>query len=135
MRTKLEVCLVTVAITCVAGAQSKPALQQGIHVDLPVAAHAIEMPAADKENATIATLTADGSLFVGTEPTEISALSSLRSGIVYVKADARVPYQTILNVLDVLHGRSVVLLTALPVAAKSAKIVPPYGVKVSLAGD
>jgi biopolymer transport protein ExbD len=135
MKIMLEVCLVTVAITCVAGAQSKPALQQGVHVDLPVAAHAIEMPAADKENATIATLTADGSLFVGTEPAEISALSSLSSGTLYVKADARVPYQTILNVLDALHGKSVVLLTAPSVAAKSAKIAQPYGVKVSLAGE
>ena len=137
MKSMLEVYLVTFAITCVAGAQdrTKPAPQSGIHVEMPVAAHAIEMPAADKQDATIVTLTADGNVFVGTEPVEMSALSSLSSGTVYVKADSRVPYQTMLTVLDALDGMSVVLLTEPSATAKSAKIVPPYGVKVSLCGE
>jgi len=40
------------------------------------------------------------------------SLSSLKQGVVYVKGDARVPYQKILTVLDALEGRSVLLLTA-----------------------
>lgn len=137
MKPMLEVCLIAVSMTCAAEAQNgvKPALQPGIHVEMPVAAHAVEMPAADREDATVVTLTVDGNVFIGADAVEMSALSSTHSGIVYVKADARVPYQTMVTLLDALHGRSVVLLTEPSVTAKREKVVPPYGVKVSLPGE
>jgi biopolymer transport protein ExbD len=135
MKSVLEVCLVTFAVSCVAAAQAKPALQPGIHVEMPVSVHAIEMPAADKEDATVVTLTADGQAFVGAEPIDISALSSINARIVYVKADAQIQYQKIVTLFDALRGRSVVLLTAPAAAADSAKRVPPYGVKVTVSGQ
>jgi transposase len=56
------------------------------------------------------------------------------TAVAMVKADAQVPYQKLLTVLDALQGRSVVLLTA-PVNAKSANIASPYGLKVILANQ
>jgi hypothetical protein len=49
---------------------------------------------------------------------------------VYVKADSRVPFQTVLTVLDALRGKSVVLLAASPAKAERAKMVSSYGIKV-----
>jgi biopolymer transport protein ExbD len=51
---------------------------------------------------------------------------------VYLKADSRVPFQQVLTVLDALRGRSVVLLAAPPKNVERKKIVPPYGVKVTV---
>jgi biopolymer transport protein ExbD len=110
----------------------QPALQKGVSVQMPVADHAVEMRAADAQQATVVAITADGKLFAGTEPTEPSALSKLSAGTVYVKADSRVPFQQVLTVLDALRGRSVVLLAAPPKNVERTKIVPPYGMKVTV---
>ena len=95
--------------------------------------HAVEARAADEPDATIVTVTADGKVFVGVKATDSSTLSSLSEGTVYVKADARVPYQKVLAVIDALHGRPVVLLTAPPQNVEKGKIVPPYGMKLIVA--
>jgi biopolymer transport protein ExbD len=97
---------------------------------MPVANHAVEMRAADEPNTTVVAITADGKVFAGIEPTEPGALSNLSAETVYVKADSRVPFQTVLTVLDALRGKSVVLLAASPANVERAKIVSPYGIKV-----
>lgn len=88
------------------------------------------MGAADEQESTVVAIAADGELFVGIEPAEPSALSSLPAETIYVKADSRVPFQKVLTVLDALRGKSVVLLAASPANVDRAKIVPPYGLKV-----
>ncbi len=136
-KSMLEVGLVVLAISCAVGAQdpTKPVLRPGISVQMAVARHAVEMPAADAEDATVVSITADGKVFVGVKPVEPRALSSLPSGTVYLKADARSPYQKIVTVLDALRGRPVGLLTADTVSAeKGRRIVPPYGIKVTVSG-
>ena len=132
MKLLIEVCVVGSILTCVAGAQEspKPALRKGVSVQMPVANHAVEMRAADEPNATVVAIEANGEVFAGIQPTESSALSHLSAETVYVKADARVPFQTVLTVLDALRGKSVVLLAAPPANAERAKIVSPYGIKV-----
>jgi biopolymer transport protein TolR len=105
-------------------------MNPGISVETPVASHAVEMRAADEQNATVVAITADGKVFLGIEPTEPAALSRLSEGTVYVKADARVPYQKVLAVLDALRVKSVALLTAPPENAVRQGIVPPYGMKL-----
>ncbi len=132
MKLLIEVFVVGSILTCVAGAQEspKPALRKGVSVQMPVANHALEMRAADEPNATIVAIEANGEVFAGIQPTEPSALSHLSAETVYVKADARVPFQTVLTVLDALRGKSVVLLAASPANAERAKIVSPYGIKV-----
>ena len=130
MRSLLEVSLVGFILTCGAGAQDSQniPLKQGVSVQMSVASHAAEMRAADEPNAQVVAITAEGKIYLGVKATDPGALSSLSEGTVYVKADARAPYQKVLLVLDALHGKSVVLLTAPPENAVRQGMVAPYGV-------
>ena len=134
MKLLIEVCVVGSILICAAGAQesTQPALRKGVSVQMPVADHAVEMRAADAQEATVVAITADGKVFAGTEPTEPSALSKLSAETVYVKADSRVPFQKVLSVLDALRGKSVVLLATPPENVERMKNVPPYGMKVTV---
>jgi biopolymer transport protein ExbD len=136
MKRVLEVCLIAVALASMTGAQdaTKPMLRPGITVQLPFSSQAAEIPAADEEDATVVTVTADGQLFVGIRPVDLTALTGLHPSVVYVKADARTAYHSVLTVLDALHGRAVVLLTSPPSNAPKEAIMPPYGVKLKV-GD
>ena len=107
-----------------------PTLKRGVSVEMPVASHAVEMRAADEQNATVIAVTADGRVFTGIEPAEPSALSKLSETTVYVKADVRAPYQKVLAVLDALRGKSVVLLSAPPEKVAKGEYAPPYGTKL-----
>jgi biopolymer transport protein ExbD len=134
MKLLIEVCVVGLVLTCVAGAQEspKPALRKGVSVQMAVANHAVEMRAADEPNATVVAIGPNGEVFAGIQRTEPSALSHLSAETVYVKADARVPFQTVLTVLDALRGKSVVLLALPPANAERAKTGSPFGIKVSI---
>lgn len=114
------------------GAQ-KPPLTRGASVQMAVADHASEMRAADEPNATVVAITAEGKVYAGVKATEPAALSALTAETVFVKADARAPYQKVLAVLDALRGKSVVLLTASPRNAAQQGYLPPYGVRLSVA--
>ena len=122
---------ILLGVACAQESQ-RPPLQQGVSVQMPVASHAVEMRSADEQNATVVAITADGTIYVGIKPTEAAALSNLSAGTVHVKADSRVPFQKVLTVLDALHGRSVVLLSAPPANVGKEKIVPPYGMKLTV---
>ena len=134
MKSLIEVCVVGSILTCAAGAQesTQPVLRKGVSVQMAVADHAVEMRAADTQQATVVALTADGKVYVGIELTEPSALSKLSAGTVYVKADSRVSFQKVLSVLDALRGKSLVLLAAPPENVERTKNVPPYGMKVTV---
>jgi len=136
MKSIVAVFLFALATTCVTVAQNaeKPAIRHGLHVEMAVASHAVAMPAADEKDATVVAVAADGRVFIDAKAVELTALSNMGTGTVYVKADARVPYQKILDVLDALHGRPVVLLTAPTVQVEKEGIVPPYGMKVTVGG-
>jgi hypothetical protein len=133
MKSLMEVCVVGSILICAVGAQeSQPPLRKGVSVQMPVADHAVEMRAADAQEATVVAITADGKLFAGVELTEPGALSKLSAATVYVKADSRVPFQKVLTVLDALRGKSVVLLAAPPNNVERTKPVPPYGMKLTV---
>ena len=135
MKLTLGVCLLVLATAsfAVAQEQTKPALRPGVRVQMSNVSHAVEVPEADAGDATVVAITSTGKLFLGTSPVDTTALSSLKPGTVYVKVDARAPFQNVLTVLDALRGRSVVLLTAPTSGAqKKGEIMQPYGVKVSL---
>src|SRR3954447_23795733 len=124
MKSLIEVCVVGSILTCAAGAQesTQPVLRKGVSVQMAVADHAVEMRAADAQDATVVAITADGKVYAGTEATEPDALSKLSAETVYVKADSRVPFQRVLAVLDALRGKSVVLLAAPPKNVASMKV-------------
>src|SRR6266699_1932354 len=132
MKLLIGTCLVGSILLTAASAlySQKPVLKQGISVEMPVAGHAVEMRAADEQNAAVIAMTADGRVFVGVEPTEPAALSRLTERTVYVKADVQAPYQKVLAVLDALRGKSVVLLSAPPENAGRRGYVPPYGTRL-----
>ena len=130
MKSILEACLVGAILIYGCAAQENIPLKRGVSVQMAVASQAAEMPAADGPNATVVAITADGKVFVGVNVTEPGALGKLSDETVYVKADARASYQTVLAVLDALRGKSVVLLTAPPATAAGRGIVHPYGVKL-----
>jgi len=110
----------------------KIVLREGISVQMAAASHAVETRAADNLNATVVAIAADGKVFVGTKATEPEALSHLSEETVYVKADSRVAYQSVLTVLDALRGKSVVLLTAPPGNAVKQGIAQPYGMALTI---
>lgn len=132
MKITLGVCLLVFATATIAVAQgpARPALRPGIRVQMSMDSHATAVPEADAEGATVVTITRDGKVFLGIKPAEATALNNLKAETVYVKADARAPFQAVLTVLDALHGRSVVLLTAPLSRPEKGKLISPYGVKV-----
>jgi hypothetical protein len=132
MKLLIGVCVVGSILTCVMGAQEspQPPLRKGVSVQMAVANHAVEMKAADEANSMVVAIDANGKVFAGIEPTEPSALSQLSAETVYVKADARAPFQQVLTVLDALRGKSVVLLSAAPANAQNTRFVPPYGIRL-----
>lgn len=134
MRWMMNVLAVGSILMCAAGAQEtpQPALRKGVSVQMPVAAHAVEMRAADEPNSTVVAIGANGEVYSGIQRTEPGALGELSAETVYVKADARAPFQTVLAVLDALRGKTVVLLSAAPANAQKAKIIPPYGIKLTV---
>ncbi len=135
MKSVSAICLMGSVLLCGARAQdpSKPVLRPGVSVQMAVAEHAVEVRAADELDATVVAITQAGQVYVGIKPAETAALGNLPDGTVYVKADARVPYQTILAVLDALRGKTVVLLTQSPGnVAKPQGIAMPYGVTLTM---
>ena len=132
MKSRMNACLLGSILICAAAAQDskKVALKQGVSVQMAVAGHAVEMRAADEPNAKVVAITADGKVYLGIKVTEPEALRNLSEATVYVKADSRAPYQKVLAVLDGLHGKSVVLLTASPANAARQGYVPPYGINL-----
>ena len=134
MKLSIAVCIVGSILIYAAGAQEspRPPLRKGVSVQMPVANHAVEVRAADQPDATVVAITADGKVYAGIERTEPAALSNLKAETVYVKADSRVPFQTVLTVLDALRGKSVVLLAASPAAAERGTIISPYGIKLAV---
>jgi len=97
-----------------------------------VAAHAVEVRAADQPDSVVVAITAAGKVYSGIEPVEPAVLSNLTAATVYVKADSRVPFQTVLSVLDALRGKQVVLLAASPAKSDGGEPVWPYGVRMDI---
>ena len=116
----------------VAQEAQKIPLRKGVSVQMAVASHAVEMRAADEPNSTVVAITAEGKIYVGVERAEPEALGSLSAATIFVKADARTPYQRILAVLDALRGKPVVLLTAPPANATRQGMVSPYGITLTV---
>src|SRR5215471_1838320 len=85
-------------VPIVAQDPSKPTLQRGISVELPAARSAVVLRAADKKDALVVSVTEAGSLYLGVEEVEPSALATELKGIeqkVYIKADAHSLYSNV----------------------------------------
>jgi biopolymer transport protein ExbD/biopolymer transport protein TolR len=117
-------------------------LQRGVSVQMPVTSNAVAVPNADTQDALVVALTADGTAYLRADQVATSALaervrsilSTRNEKTLYIKADARVPYARVIEVIDAVQKSGVeglTLLTAQPDPAEQGKRpVPPKGLEM-----
>jgi biopolymer transport protein ExbD len=143
MKHLLEVCLVALTLagsTPKIAAQSAAEIpkQRGITVELPPTSNAVTVPDADREDALVVTVTRDGSVYLGVNLTSTATLaekvrdvcSNRSQKTLYIKADARIPYASLVRILDSVRTagvQGVTLLTAQPDSENPGTLVPPKG--------
>jgi biopolymer transport protein ExbD len=146
MKYLLFVCLSTLALATIvfspASAQS-PALEKGVSVQMAATTNANAFPQADNRDAWIVAVSADGSLYFGVRPVTVASLTEemkstprRREARLYVKADARAPFDAVKQALHAAQKdlfETAVLLTEPQQRAAEATIVPPQGLEVGLA--
>ena len=145
MKHLFEVCLMALVMantpSIAVQSTSEIPMQRGIAVDLPVTSHAVAVPDADRENALVVTVTHDGGVYVGVDRTDIAVLAEkVRTAVsiqgektLYLKADARIPYASLVSILDSLRAAGVqrmTLLTAQRDSEKPGALVPPKGLEM-----
>lgn len=134
--------LTLASITSPVAAQSASVpMQRGISVELPVTNTAVTVPSADKEDALVVTITHDGSMYLRTDPISPSDLAKQvqddlvgqKTKVLYIKADARTSYASVVKVLDAVRTAGVeglTLLTDQRDAAARGTLVPPKGLEM-----
>ena len=139
------VSLFAVASTGMLAQQAAP-LQRGVSVQMAVSRNAVAVPDADTPSALVVALTADGTSFIGGDPVPMADLPNRVRSIVaarsdktlYIKADARVPYSRLVEVIDAVQTSGVAgvtLLTAQQDAADAGRRpVPPKGLEMLVVG-
>jgi biopolymer transport protein ExbD len=147
MNRSLQACLVLVVMPAMAGAvfaQSGVSVppQRGVSVQLAVTSNAVAVPNADKPDALVVAVTADGTIYLRASPVRTpdladrvtSILSTRQDKTLYVKADARVPYGRLVEVIDAVQKAGVeglTFLTAQPDAAdQGTRPVSPKGLQL-----
>ena len=117
-------------------------LQRGVSVQMPVTRNAVAVPAADSQDALVVALTADGTVYLRSDRLATPALADrVRSTLstrsektLYIKADARVPYARLVEVIDALQTSGVEGLTLLSaqqdVADQGSRLVRSKGLEM-----
>jgi len=148
MNRRFDACLVSLMMAAISGAvfaqqagEVVP-LQRGVSVQMPVTRNAVAVPNADTQDAVVVALTADGTTYLRADPLPTPALadrvrsilSTRNEKTLYIKADARVPYARLVEVIDALQRsgvEGVTLLTAQQDAADQGnRVVPPKGLQM-----
>lgn len=119
------------------------AMQKGISVKLAPTSSAVPVPDADHQDALIITVTDSGKLYLGIDVVtpdtlleKLKASPSHHTPTLYIKADARAPYASVVKVLDAAHSAGVAgvtLLTTQPQTSQAGTIAPPEGLEMELA--
>ena len=148
MNRRFDACLVSLMMAAIPGAVvaqqaggSVP-LHRGVSVQMPVTRNAVAVPNADTQDALVVALTADGTTYLRADPLPTPALadrvrsilSTRNEKTLYIKADARVPYARLVEVIDAMQRsgvEGVTLLTAQQDAADQGnRVVPPKGLQM-----
>lgn len=147
-KRRWEACLVSLVMAAIpgvvfaqqAGGPVRP--QRGVSVQMPVTSNAVAVPNADTQDALVVALTADGTAYLRGDrlPTAAlaervrSILSTRSEKTLYIKADARVPYARVVEVIDAVQTsgvEGVTLLTAQQDAAdQGSRLVLPKGLEM-----
>ena len=147
MNRRLQACLVSLMVGAISGAVCAQSggnvpLQRGVSVQLAVTSNAVAIPNADKQDALVVALTADGTRYLRGEPLPAAALadrvrsilSNRKDKTLYIKADARVPYARLVEVIDALQKSGVKGLTFLTAQQDAAdqgrRPVSPKGLEM-----
>ena len=147
MNRRLQACVLSVIMGAVSGAvfaqsEANVPLQRGVSVQLAVTSNAVEVPNADQQDALVVALTADGSIYLRANrvPTPDladkvkSILSTRKDKTLYIKADARVPYARLVEVIDAVQKSGVEGLTFLTAQQDAAdqgrRPVSPKGLEL-----
>jgi len=112
-----------------------PMLQHGVTVDMAKVNNPEQMPDADKEDALLVAVMRDGSVFFGTD--KIAAadltqkikdrLASRTDKRVFLKADARAKFGSVVEVVDNVRAAGVDQLGLLTDQKKAGALAPPTG--------
>jgi len=109
---------------------------------MAVTRNAVAVPSADTQDALVVALTADGTAYLRADrlPTPALAervrnlLASRNDKTLYIKADARVPYARLVEVIDAVQKSGVEGLTLLTAQEDAAdrrdRLVPPKGLEM-----
>jgi biopolymer transport protein ExbD len=115
-------------------------MQRGVAVQMPVTNNASTVPDADRNDAWVVAVTADGSVYFGADPKTPEELADWmkthprnREAKLYIKADARAPFASVEQVLEI--GRHAmfetpVLLTSQKEPTAPGTMLPPNGLEV-----
>jgi len=135
--------LVVATVLSLVPRSTAQALQKGISVELAPTSSAVPVPDADKQDATIITVTETGKLYFGIDmltpdalQEKLKARASHHAQTLYIKADAKAPYAYVMKVLDAAHIAgiaSVTLLTNQPIGMRAGTPVSPLGIEMELA--
>ena len=147
MKRRMQACLVSLMVGAISGAVCAQSggnvpLQRGVSVQLAVTSNAVAIPNADKQDALVVALTADGTTYLRGEPLPAAALadrvrsilSNRKDKTLYIKADARVPYARLVEVIDAVQKSGVKDLTFLTAQQDAAdqgrRPVSPKGLEL-----
>jgi len=112
-----------------------PMLQHGVSVDMAQVNNPEQMPDADKEDALLVAVMRDGSVFFGTDkiaPADLTQkikdrLASRTDKRVFLKADARAKFGSVVEVVDNVRAAGVDQLGLLTDQKKAGALAPPPG--------
>ena len=136
--------LMVAAIPIGVGAQQPgdAPLQRGVSVQMAVTRNAVAVPNADTQDALIVALTADGTVYLGGDPLPLAVLAERVRSIfpkrnektLYIKADARIAYARLVEVIDAVQRTGVEGLTLLTTQQDATdrgnRLVPPKGLEM-----
>jgi biopolymer transport protein ExbD len=134
--------LVVVIVMSTAPWSTSQVMQKGISVELAPTSSAVPVPDADSPDALIITVTDTGRTYLGIDPVMPDSLveklkrrPSHRAQSLYIKADARAPYASVVKVLDAARAAgvsAVALLTTQPTARQAGMLVSPQGIEMEM---
>jgi biopolymer transport protein TolR len=131
--------ILTMAVTLPRG--NAQVMQKGISVELAATSSAVPVPDADNQDALIITVSGTGELYLGIDPVTPDTLAEKLTGRsrtrnIYIKADAKAPYASVVKVVDAAHTAGltkIALLTTQGKASQPGKLSVPEGIELKLA--
>jgi biopolymer transport protein TolR len=134
--------LVLLAMLSAVPRSTAQALQKGISVELAPTSSAVPVPDADRPEGLIVTVTDTGKIYFGIDAVTPASLAEKLKGrlsrtqSLYIKADGRAPYASVVKVLDAARAAGVAGVTLLTNQAKTTQVgavVSPTGIEMELA--